>query len=116
MITAHLPSGYVLGRLWPKAPLVLCAAVLGGVLPLITVFARPFLLASGAFFAALLLHLCLDTISGGILWHWPWSTQFTHFVDIPARFDNWVFNFVLHWVFTLELAIWATAFWMWKRR
>ncbi|MFQ6550658.1 hypothetical protein AADZ90_022195 [Aestuariibius sp. 2305UL40-4] len=30
MITAHLPSGYVLERLWPAAPLVLPAALIGG--------------------------------------------------------------------------------------
>jgi inner membrane protein len=91
MITAHLPSGYVLGRLWPAAPLVLPAALIGGilpdfdmiwfyliddrafhhhhywvhvpafwamiaaiVLPLVTFFARRYLPAATAFFAALL--------------------------------------------------------------
>lgn len=153
MITAHLPSGYVLGRLWPAAPLVLPAAVLGGILPdfdmiwfylvddrafhhhrywvhipafwalvavvalpLVALFARRYLIAATAFFAALILHICLDTIAGDILWHWPFSDQFTHLVTIPARWDNWVLNFALHWVFALELAIWALAAALYPRR
>ncbi|MDA9207846.1 metal-dependent hydrolase [Octadecabacter sp.] len=153
MITAHLPSGYVVGRLWAKAPLVLPAAVLGGILPdfdmiwfyliddrafhhhrywvhipafwaaiavialpLVTVCARHYLTAACAFFAALLTHVCLDTIAGDIMWHWPWSTKFTHLVTIPARYESWVLNFVLHPVFVLELLIWAAAiFLFWKR-
>ena len=153
MITAHLPSGYVLGRLWPAAPLVLPAALIGGilpdfdmiwfyliddrafhhhhywvhvpafwamiaaiVLPLVTFFARRYLPAATAFFAALLLHICLDTIAGDIMWHWPFTTQFTHLVTIPARWDNWMLNFILHWVFALELVIWALAALLFLRR
>ena len=33
MITAHLPSGYIVGRILPAAPLVLPMAILGGVFP-----------------------------------------------------------------------------------
>ena len=154
MITAHLPSGYILGRVWPKpAPWVLPAAVIGGilpdfdmfwfylvddrafhhhrywvhipafwamvaavVLPVVMLFARRFLMAAVVFFAALLLHICLDTISGDILWHWPFSDHFTHLVTIPATHDTWVLNFVLHWVFALELAIWGVALFYWSRR
>ena len=153
MITAHSPSGYVLGRLWPAAPLVLPAALIGAVLPdfdliwfylvddravhhhrywvhvpafwamvagislpLVALLARRYLLAAAAFFAALILHVSLDTISGDIMWRWPWSDQFTHLVTIPARWDNWVLNFVLHWVFALELVIWALAIVLYRRR
>lgn len=153
MITAHLPSGYVLGRVFPKAPLVLPAAVVGGILPdfdmiwfylidersihhhrywvhipsfwatisvfalpLVTLLARPYLAATTAFFAALGLHMILDTISGGIMWHWPASTQFTTLITVPTRFDNWVLNFVFHWVFALEVMIWIAAIYLWKRR
>ena len=152
MITAHAPSGYVLGRLWPKAPLVLPAALIGGVLPDldmiwfyfiddrafhhhrywvhapafwamiavavlpgVALWFRTYMSAALAFFTALLMHICLDTLAGDIMWQWPFSTEFTHFVTIPATYDWWVLNFVLHWVFALELAIWVTAFWLWKR-
>lgn len=152
MITAHLPSGYILGRSWPKGRDVLAAAVLGGVLPdldliwfyliddrafhhhrywvhipffwavvatvtlpLVYVWARQWLLAACAFFAALLLHICLDSVSGDILWHWPWDDRFTSLVSIPARFDNWVLNFILHPVFLLEVLIWSIAIRYWAR-
>ena len=152
MIIAHLPSGYVLGRIWPVAPLVLPAAVLGAVLPdfdmiwfyliddravhhhrywvhipafwaaiaaialpLIAVLTRRYLPAAAVFFAALLLHICLDTIAGDIAWHWPFSQQFTSLVTVPSTHDWWVWNFVLHWVFALEIMIWAVAIWMWSR-
>ena len=153
MITAHLPSGYVVGRLWPKAPLVLPAAVLGGVLPdfdmiwfylvddrafhhhrywvhipafwaviaiaivpLAACFSRQNLPAVAVFFTAIFVHIILDTIAGGILWHWPWSDQMTVLITIPARYDNWLFNFVFHWVFFLEIAIWAAASALWFRQ
>lgn len=151
MITAHLPSGYILGRTVPVAPLVLPAAVLGGVfpdfdmiwfyliddraihhhrywvhiptfwvpiallsLPLVTILARRFLPAACVFFAAIFLHICLDTLVGGILWQWPWSNELISLTDVPARWDNWVLNFILHWTFGFELLIWTLALWLWK--
>ncbi|MCF2904008.1 metal-dependent hydrolase [Octadecabacter sp. CECT 8868] len=157
MITAHIPSGYVFGRLLQNSgarwPLILPAAVVGGilpdfdmiwfyliddrafhhhrywvhipafwalvaiaVLPPLALTAKRFLPAALAFFAALFLHLCLDTLAGDILWHWPWSNDFTHFVTIPAVYDWWVLNFVLHWVFGLEILIWVAAVWLWIKR
>jgi len=154
VITAHLPSGYVLGKMLQKVKpgtvYLLPAAILGGILPdfdliwfyliddrafhhhrywvhipvfwaavaavvspVIAATARPFLAPAAAFFAAILLHICLDTISGGILWHWPWSDKLTSLITIPARYNNWVLNFVLHPVFLLELMIWAAASWLW---
>ncbi len=152
MITAHAPSGYVLGRLWPAAPLVLPAAFLGGglpdfdliwfyfiddrafhhhrywvhapgfwalfacvCLPMVALWARRFLSAALAFFAALLLHICLDTIAGDIMWRWPASNELYYLVTVPARHGHWILNFVLHWVFALEVMIWALALWLWRR-
>jgi len=152
MITAHLPSGYVLGRLLPKRPYILTAAIVGGVLPdldliwfyliddrafhhhrywvhiplfwalvagvalPVMAWARRDLLAPAmVFFAALLMHICLDTIAGDVLWHWPWSDHMTHLITVPAAHDNWVLNFILHPVFALELLIWATALLLFKR-
>lgn len=85
------------------------------VLPLIR-WARPNLMhASLAFFSGVALHLCLDTIAGDIKWGWPASDQFTHLVRVPERYDAWVLNFVLHWVFALELLIWGLAVVLWRR-
>lgn len=146
MITAHLPSGYVLAKLRKPGPWVMPATVIGAVLPdigliwfyfvddrafhhhrylvhvplfwlMITLPAlaimkikfQRYLPAAIGFFIAILLHLCLDTIAGDIMWHWPFSDTFTHLVDIPTRFDNWIVNFILHPVFLLELLIWGAA-------
>ncbi len=59
--------------------------------------------------AGVFLHLALDTVTGGIAWLYPYHTGSIVLVDVPARFGWWVWNFVLHWSFVLELAvvIWA---------
>lgn len=62
-----------------------------------------------AFLAGVFLHLLLDTPTGGIIWGWPASQNRFLLVEVPARFDWWVWNFVLHWTFLLELAISAWA-------
>jgi len=102
-------------RYWVHIP-AFWAMVAAVTLPLVTLFARRFLMAAFAFFAALLVHVCLDTIGGDIMWRWPWSDTFTSLVSVPARYDNWVLNFVLHPVFILELMIWAAALWLWFRK
>jgi inner membrane protein len=63
------------------------------------------------FLAGIFLHLALDTVSGGILWAWPASQHRFLLLDVQARFDWWVWNFVLHWSFLLELAIVGLAAW-----
>lgn len=62
-----------------------------------------------ALLAGIMLHLLLDTVAGGIAWLYPWNATRLVLVDVPARFDWWVWNFVLHWSFLLEVAIilWA---------
>lgn len=59
--------------------------------------------------SGILLHLALDTATGGIFWAWPLSLHRFLLVEIPARFDWWVWSFVLHWTFLAELAITAWA-------
>ena len=113
MLTAHLPSGYVLVRVLRRrcdVPYLLPAALLGAVLPdfdmiwflfvdqgaihhhrywvhvplfwavvalvalpLVALWARRYFGTACVFFAALLMHLLLDTLSGGILWGAPVS-------------------------------------------
>ena len=60
-------------------------------------------------FANIFLHLVLDTMAGGIAWAYPWDQTSFVAVTVPARFDWWVWNFVLHWSFLAEIAIlgWA---------
>lgn len=62
-----------------------------------------------AFLAGIFLHLILDTPTGGIAWGWPVTPHAFRLTEVPARFDWWVWSFVLHWTFLTELAIvtWA---------
>jgi len=68
--------------------------------------------------ANLLLHMGLDTIAGGIGWLRPFSEVETTLVQVPARYHWWVWNFVLHWSFALEILVVAAAgmvFWRERR-
>lgn len=150
MLTAHLPSGYILARgVRRRLPWLMPAALIGAVLPDldmlwfqfvdhgqwhhhrywphipliwlgIAAVSLPFLTYGRAtalvFFAAIFLHLMLDTISGGILWAWPFSDRLFSLVTIAPNRANWVLSFVLHWTFALELGLWAVALWLWSGR
>jgi inner membrane protein len=75
------------------------------VLPVLSL-ARPALLSiAGLFFVAVGLHLCLDTLGGGIMWEWPFSTDLVTIVEVPATRSNWVLSFMFHWTFMAELLI-----------
>lgn len=70
---------------------------------------RAYLAAAIIFFANIFLHLLLDTIVGKIEWLYPISPQAFYLFDVPAKYDFWVYNFIFHWTFLLEMAviIWA---------
>ncbi len=61
------------------------------------------------FFLNVLLHLVLDTFAGGISWLYPLSSHSFFFVTVPATHAFWMFSFITHWSFLVELAItvWA---------
>ncbi|WP_295048142.1 hypothetical protein [uncultured Paracoccus sp.] len=56
-----------------------------------------------------MLHVILDSIAAGIGWLQPFSDLQFNLVAVPAGRSWWVWNFVLHWTFLLELAlcVWA---------
>lgn len=83
----------------------LCVCALGG-------WSR----AGRVFLLGVLVHLVLDTIAGGVLWLWPFSHSNVVFVDVPARYDWWVWNFIFHWTFLFELALWLAAAHLWRIR
>lgn len=144
MLTAHLPSGYVLWRSLPRVKWGMPAALAGAVFPDLDmlwfhfvddrafhhhyywVHVPLFWLAVAAvvlplvwrtvwrgaalvFLAAVFLHLLLDTIAGGILWGAPVSDHLFALVEVPPTQGTWVWSFVLHWTFLLEVAVWIAA-------
>lgn len=153
MITAHIPSGYVLARAAGWSGAVLAAAVIGASFPdldliwfyliderafhhhkywvhapafalacgtlLIAatrIFARPYAPLALAFAVGWWLHILLDAPVGGLMWLWPLSDHLTVLVDVPPGRSHWILNFVFHWSFLAELAIWAAAIALWWRR
>lgn len=103
-------------RYWVHVPAFWAVCAIG-VLPILWVIERLRVLLAPAlvFLAAILLHLVLDTISGGILWAAPFSDQLFTLVTVPATQHHWILSFLLHWTFVLELLIWSAAFLLWKR-
>lgn len=61
----------------------------------------------GVSLAALLLHMLLDTLAGGISWLAPFRDHELRLVEVPSRHSWWVWNFVLHWTMALEVLILA---------
>ncbi|TIP87339.1 MAG: metal-dependent hydrolase [Mesorhizobium sp.] len=65
----------------------------------------------GAFFAAAMMHMILDSVASPIMWLMPFDRHALELVTVPAMYRNWVMSFMLHWTFALELLIcaWALA-------
>ena len=154
MITAHLPSGYLLAKLTRTPRSLMPFAILGAVLPdfdmfwfhlvdnrafhhhkywvhvpgfwlpvavftlaFLYLFIRPRLKfpvmqAAYLFFAAILIHLILDSFTGSIMWLWPFDHTLYELVKVSAQYDNWVWSFILHWTFSAEVMIWFAAIYL----
>lgn len=64
-----------------------------------------------------ILHLLLDSIVGDIWWLAPIVDQPYALFTVPAIYDPWWLNFILHWSFALEVLVvlWAVLlFWRGK--
>lgn len=97
-------------RYWMPAPAFW--AVLALIcLPLTARLAPHLLKAASFFFAAIGIHLILDSLAGSILWLWPVSTRLYALVEVPATRSHWILSFLTHWTALAELAIvlWAAA-------
>ncbi len=56
-----------------------------------------------------LFHMALDSVAGAISWGWPFVTEATTLVIVPATQSHWVLSFLTHWTFAVELTITAVA-------
>jgi len=57
----------------------------------------------------LFVHLFFDTVASRLRWFYPLSEHYFNFVRVPARYDWWVLNFVLHWTFIIEIVFIVAA-------
>ncbi len=64
--------------------------------------ARPYIAVA---LICVLVHMVLDSFAAEIYWLRPFSDAHLNAVDVPAKHNWWVLNFILHWTFAAELAI-----------
>jgi inner membrane protein len=55
-------------------------------------------------------HLVLDTFTGGIAWLYPLSNKVLTLFVVPAVYSHWIISFILHWTFIIEIIIVFIAF------
>jgi inner membrane protein len=81
-------------------------AVYVAIIPWILLFRlqKAFVILTVLFFN-IIVHLLLDTVTGGIYWAEPFNSNYFQIINVDARYDNWMLNFVLHWSFLIEVAI-----------
>ena len=63
-----------------------------------------------------MLHMLLDSIVGDIWWFAPFVDQPYALFSVPALYKPWWLNFLLHWSFALELALWVWAGLLYRAR
>ena len=95
-------------RFWPHIPLVMMGIAACALL-LTRLVARRWLAPVAVFFGAVMMHLLLDTVNGGIMWLWPLNDRLYSLVTVPATRSHWVLSFLTHWSTLAELAIIAAA-------
>jgi inner membrane protein len=102
-------------RYWVHAPgfWVLVSLV---VAPLLWWVSRPMLALFAAFVAGNFLHVVLDTITGGIMWLWPYSTNLLSLMTVRPTHSHFVLSYMAHWTFWLEIALWISAVVIYVRR
>ena len=59
--------------------------------------------------ANVMLHLVLDSVAAEIYWLAPFSSWHLNLAAVPAVHSWWVWNFVLHWTFALEICLCLAA-------
>jgi hypothetical protein len=84
--------------------------------PILWYFSKPLLALFGAFALGNLLHILLDSIAGGIMWAWPFSSDLISLVTVQPTHSHFVLSFMAHWTFWLELFLWAIAVLLYFRR
>lgn len=117
MLWFHLVDGGSIHhhRYWPHIP-AFWAMVAVVILPPIAVLKRRWLLPAALCFGAIILHLLLDTLVGGIMWFWPISPDLFRLAIVPANHTHWILSFMLHWSFWIELLICALAAFVYRRK
>lgn len=57
----------------------------------------------------ILLHLILDSVASRIKWLYPFSEKGMGIFHIPSQYGWWVWNYIFHWTFAMEVSIVVAA-------
>ncbi|QAU35335.1 metal-dependent hydrolase [Janthinobacterium sp. 17J80-10] len=63
-----------------------------------------------------LVHMVLDTVVGSIQWLAPFIDRYFAAFPVPALYQPWWLNFILHWSFLLEIGILIFAIQLHRRQ
>jgi len=95
--------------LWPHIPAFWLSMLPIVAFSWILIRNKRYRLGSIVFFLNIILHLFMDTINGGIAWAYPFSKHLIVFFEIPPRFNWWVYSFMAHWTFGIEILVLIAA-------
>jgi inner membrane protein len=95
-------------RYWVHIP-AFWIVVAVAALPVVWRFARGGFAMAAMFFAAVLIHLVLDTPVGGIMWLWPFDDHLYRLAEVQQSERHWIATFMMHPSFLAEVAIIALA-------
>ena len=92
----HIPFFWLAGAIW----LWFCGAM----------FRQRFMMWSTLIiFTNGILHLFLDSVASKVLWLYPLFDDGLGLFHVPSRYSWWVWNYVFHWTFGLEIMIVVAA-------
>ena len=106
----HLEGGVRNHRYYPTHwPLFWLGFFLAAAIILLLLKKRDLLIYPLVVLANVMLHLLLDAIAGPVFYAAPFIWEKAQLIRVPAIYDWWVWNFLRHWTFQLELMVWAAA-------
>ena len=106
----HIEGGVRNHRYYPTHwPLTWTALFLAAVIVAMAVKRKDLLIYPVVIYANLLFHLLLDCLAGPVFYAAPFFWDRIHLIHVPAVYSHWIWNFLRHWTFQLELMIWFTA-------
>ena len=96
-------------RYWTHLPFFWIAFYVIALVTAIVSRSRALALFATSLAAGILFHLILDTPMGGLAWFYPYSDNLIYLTTVPAQYNWWVWNFILHWTFISELIVCCIA-------
>ncbi|WDZ75109.1 metal-dependent hydrolase [Ensifer adhaerens] len=94
---------------WVHTPVFWLAVAAAAAVLLVATGRRRQLILVGVGLLSVLMHLAMDSIAADIRWLFPVSDLRLNLVHVPALYQPWYLNFLLHWSFALEMLIVALA-------